>query len=251
VVPVSKRTDDLERRVKRACETAEHLLAPWAGKGTPSVLFEFMRRGEQPFGADGYASRSALDPSGVGGGSSDMTSVESAANSRMQDVCKRCEGSGKFQGRAKCKACGGSGKRFADPIGDGVTDGLRELGVALRALEVVGAKIDLVMGSAARFAGRQSTLTNCEVPSCSAAISGVGNDRKRSGCCPRCFLHLSTWRLVHPTTGDPGADRQAFYAFMADFFQQKELKAQARAEKESREIERLRRRGELPTARAR
>src|ERR1700677_663153 len=87
VVPVSKRTDDLERRVKRACETAEHLLAPWAGKGTPSVLFEFMRRGEQPFGADGYASRSALDPSGVGGGSSDMTSVESAANSRMQDVC--------------------------------------------------------------------------------------------------------------------------------------------------------------------
>jgi hypothetical protein len=249
---VSRRTDDLERRIKRANETVEHLLAPWAGKGTPTVLFEFMRRGEVGSAVDGYANKTALEPSGVGGhGTGEWTSVEAAGNARVADVCRACQGTGKYGTRGKCRACGGSGRRWADPIGDGVVDGLKELGVALRALEVVAAKIDLVMGSAARFVGRQSTLTNCEVPSCAASITGIGSDRKRSGCCPRCYLHLCSWRLVHPTSGDPGADRQVFYVHMAEFFEQQEAKARAKAERESREIERLCRRGELPSARVR
>jgi hypothetical protein len=247
---VSRRTDELERRVKKANETLEHLIGAWAGKGTPSVLFEFMRRGEQPFGADGYATRSALDPSGVGGGSSDMTSVESAANARMADKCSRCEGTGKYGGRAKCRACNGSGRRWADPVSEDVTEALKQLGVALRALDTVASRVDSVMGTAAKFAGRQSTLQGtCAVEACSAQVSGIGSDRLRGGFCNRCSLHHGSWKLLHPPSGDPGADRLAFVGYMTDWLAQKAQRDRERAERESREIERLRRRGELPAAR--
>ena len=248
---VTRRSDNLEYRVKKGTEALEHLLAPWAGKGTPSVLAELMRRGEQPFGADGYATTSALDPSGVSA-NSELTSVEGAASARMADKCSRCDGTGKGQGRGKCRACNGSGKRWADPVADSVTIFLKELGVALRALAVVDAQVDSVMGSAAKLAGRQSSLQGtCQVAACGATVSGVGNDRLRGGFCHRCYLKLTTWRLLHPTSSDPGADRQGFIIYMGEWLAERAQKEREKAEREAKEIERLRRRGELPTARVR
>ncbi len=248
---MSKRVDDLEHRTKEAVITLEHLLAPSAGKGTRSILAEMLRRAEQPFGVDGYKTRVGVDPSGVGGGSGDLTSVEGAANFRMEDVCQRCV-NGVFNGRT-CKICGGSGKRWADPIGDAVHELVTQLGVIFRASVAVSSKTEAVMGSAARVAGRQNTLSFCGVPSCERSrigLSGVGNDRLRNGWCPRCSLHFNSWRLLHRTS-DPGADRVAFIAYMERWFAEQVIKAKERAERESREIDRLRHKGELPRARTR
>ena len=247
---LTRRSDELERKCKSAIEILEHLLAPSAGKGSHSVLVEILRRAEQPSGVDGYRTRTSLDPSGVGGGS-ELTSVEAAASSRMDDICSRCGGSGKGTGRGRCRGCAGSGRRWADPIALAAEALVKELYVLSRSAGVISSQTDAVMGSAARLAGRQSSLQGvCQVAACGATVSGVGSDRLRSGWCHRCFLHWSTWRLLNRTP-DPGADRASFASYMETFLAQKAAKEEARAERESKELDRLRKRGELPTARAR
>jgi hypothetical protein len=105
------------------------------------------------------------------------------------------------------------------------------------------------MGAASKLLGRQSSLSYCAVEACPRAtegVSGVGSDRLRNGYCPRCSLHFDSWRLLNKTS-DPGADRVTFNQFMTTWFAEQKRKAEVRAEKESREIDRLRRRGELPS----
>jgi hypothetical protein len=127
---------------------------------------------------------------------------------------------------------------------------VKELYVLSRSAGTIGAKTDSIMGGAAKLQGRQSTLGTCSIPACAAMVTGVGSDRLRTLYCHRCYLRWSSWHLLNKTA-DPGADRVAFAAYMETWLAEKAAKDRAKAERESKELDRLRRRGELPTARAR
>ena len=165
----------------------------------------------------------------IGSSFKESTAPEAATLQRIQDVCGRCE-NGQWRGRT-CKFCGGSGRRWADPIGDAVRDLVKDLHALERYANSIAGKTTIVMGAADRWRGRQSALQGtCQVPACGRVVAGVGEDRLKGGMCNRCYLHYTSWKLVNAPSGDPGADRQVFFGYMAKWLEAKAQKEREKAD---------------------
>jgi hypothetical protein len=150
------------------------------------------------------------------------TSVERIAEERANDVCDDCYGHG-FVARTvdspdtvPCQRCNGTGRRWADPIGEAARDVVAALMEMRRFCAIVQRKSDIVLHAADNHRGRQSTLGgNCDV--CTEFVTGVGDDKLKSKLCPRCQLKHGGWKVDHPTSSDPGADRLAFKKHMQEW----------------------------------
>jgi hypothetical protein len=200
-----------ESRANDSIDALEHLLGPSEVRGRGSMLADLLTRAEISSRADGYSQGDSGEKVSGGGGGTDATL--GAALARIQDVCSRCKGTGKFileRGDAvDCRACNGSGRRWADPVGDAVQELVVALGGVYRACKTIDRARERVLGVADSARGRVSSLQgSCLV--CEKAVSGTPNDRLRRGQCRSCFTAWTTWKLDNASSGDPGADFARF-----------------------------------------
>jgi hypothetical protein len=193
----------LEVQLRTYRDTLDGLLAPVSKRSHLSVLADLMRRAEQTSEVDGYPRGGAGER--VGGGDSSDPAL-GAVIARANDVCPQCtEGLYSLSdGRqVPCNACGGSGRRWADPVPGIVADILRLLGDIGRATKQIEVK-----RRALQPKKETSLQGDCLV--CGRAVSGVGEDRLKRGCCPYHYGRWNEWKHTHPSCGDPIVDFQRF-----------------------------------------
>ena len=230
----------LEKRIKVAIATLEGLLAPAQVRGRGSVLNDLCKRVEMPAEIDGFP-RGGDGQHTSGGSVSDPT--QSAAMARMHTACTNCRGGSiTLEGGrvVRCRACGGSGKIDADPVTDAVDEIARRLSYVFTATRNIERRRNMI-DRAAKPRGRVSTLQgSCEA--CNTVVTGVGEDRLRSGFDNKCYVSWTSYKLKHESS-DPGGQYRAFIAW-------RKQSLDSRASKEMGEIDRLQNAGNLPKPRS-
>lgn len=126
-------------------------------------LSELVRRRQHDAGRDGYPSTS------MGGGSSGGTTSSSTETAAL-------------------------GRPIQDPLAgyiDQIFDLVRKVD---EQMTLAGNCLANVRSTEAQMRGRQSTLEDCDC--CNRPITGVGDDRRRSGFCPACYKAFRNWRTT-------------------------------------------------------
>ena len=232
----SERATKTEEAIRDAIATLSSLLnaSPIRGRGT--VIADLLYRAEMPSVIDGYP---------TGGGQEQVTHSDvsdptlGTVLARENDVCGKCVGGTvmlKDGRRVTCKVCQGTGRRWADPIAHAVEVIVEEITVVIASAKVIDRRSVQVLTSS-KTTGRESSLQGaCEV--CGDFVSGVGEDRMRSGMDNKCYMSWLGWRQKHPEP-DPGAQRHRFVIWRRNALKD-------RADQEMDELEATRGAGLLP-----
>jgi hypothetical protein len=239
------RVSDLEKKVRMSIKVLEALLVTSEVPRRGTVLADMIYRAEQPSAPDGMprssmaAAPALLKPASDPAlrthpddplrrkrehGYQDDSSVESAVEDLMNDVCERCEGRGNVVCRVvddqsgvdraeptylTCGQCDGTGRRWADPVGEAVEDLCTRLYELSGHAVVINKRRQVVIGAAGNTRGKPAD-EYCE--GCHRPRGDIGTDPFRRGLCSSCAQAWYEWRKDVNRTDDESSDRMRFCA---------------------------------------
>ena len=199
----------IEEGIRASIHILESLLVPVRKRSAVSVIISLVHRASETSEADGFPRGGAPERSSSAVSDPTLASVMV----RDDDVCLRCvEGIFTLEDgrKVECRTCQGTGRRWADPVPGKVADLLHVLAEVRRLTAQVDHKRKELNRPVDMKQGRESSLQG-HCLACGEAVSGVGEDRLKRGCCPRHYPKWLEWRKAHEGT-DPITEFQMFVA---------------------------------------
>lgn len=143
-------------------------------------------------------------------GFAEDTSVERTAQAR---ACRVCKGLGRMrdgQREYRCGACRGSGLiDLSDPAGAAVDELAAALGEVWRLCKVIKQRREFLMDIRTVRVRREPSLQgNCEC--CGDWVTGLGNDRLRTGFDKKCHEAWRRWKEANPPAVGEMFDKARF-----------------------------------------
>lgn len=145
------------------------------------LLLDLLRRRE--YGTENDNLRSRSYDSGGGGGGSELTQTEAAALRGLPDKPYDSDGAPLRDDWAKHVQ--------RDPVGIQLEEAFAQLDIAARALRTFERKVEIILNVSSRQKDQENLETQCEA--CGKKVTGVGEDRRKSGYGPCCYWRWREW----------------------------------------------------------